>query len=241
MSRIAIYCVTLLFLYTLPVHADEAMDYYNQGLKGSMTRKKIEFFTKALQLDPKLAAAYEQRGLLYYFQGKYDKVIQDYQTYLDLAPEKAGAYRMLGLGYLKNGDYAPAIAHFSRAIELEPQHPAGYAYRAEANLLSGKDEEAIRDSTAAVELRGELTPRQEPPLEFVEELCSAGADALLVGHQPSVEELVRALLPDFRLSSGFRTAMIVAIELGQGEPPPSSSAKSARLHRVLDPRSLQDE
>jgi tetratricopeptide (TPR) repeat protein len=161
MSRIAIYCVTLLFLYTLPVHADEAMDYYNQGLKGSMTRKKIEFFTKALQLDPKLAAAYEQRGLLYYFQGKYDKVIQDYQTYLDLAPEKAGAYRMLGLGYLKNGDYAPAIAHFSRAIELEPQHPAGYAYRAEANLLSGKDEEAIRDSTAAVELRGDTRAKSE--------------------------------------------------------------------------------
>ncbi|KPK14905.1 MAG: hypothetical protein AMK69_28115, partial [Nitrospira bacterium SG8_3] len=75
MSTIAIYCVTLLFLHTLPVHADEAMDYYNQGLKGSMTRKKIAFFTKALQLDPKLAAAYEQRGLLYYFQGKYDKVI----------------------------------------------------------------------------------------------------------------------------------------------------------------------
>jgi tetratricopeptide (TPR) repeat protein len=161
MSRIAIYCVTLLFLYTLPVHADEAMDYYNQGLKGSITRKKIEFFTKALQLDPKLAAAYEQRGLLYYFQGKYDKVIQDYQTYLDLAPEKAGAYRMLGLGYLKIGDYAPAIAHFSRAIELEPQHPAGYAYRAEANLLSGKDEEAIRDSTAAVELRGDTRAKSE--------------------------------------------------------------------------------
>ncbi|MEJ2234899.1 MAG: tetratricopeptide repeat protein [Syntrophobacterales bacterium] len=161
MSRIAIYCVTLLFLYTLPVHADEAMDYYNQGLKGSITRKKIEFFTKALQLDPKLAAAYEQRGLLYYFQGKYDKVIQDYQTYLDLAPEKAGAYRMLGLGYLKIGDYAPAIAHFSRAIELEPQHPAGYAYRAEANLLSGKDEEAIQDSTAAVELRGDTRAKSE--------------------------------------------------------------------------------
>jgi len=137
------------------------MDYYNLGLKGSMTRKKIELFTKALALNPKLAAAYEQRGLLYYFQGKYDKVIQDYQTYLDLAPEKAGAYRMLGLGYLKNGDYAPAIAHFSRAIELEPQHPAGYAYRAEANLLSGKDEEAIRDSTAAVELRGDTRARSE--------------------------------------------------------------------------------
>jgi tetratricopeptide (TPR) repeat protein len=165
MSRVTVYLVTLLLLHTLPVHADEAMDYFDQARKGSVTRKKIELFTKALELNPKLAAAYEQRGLLYYFQGKYDKVIQDYQTYLDLAPEKAEAYRMLGLGYLKNGDYQPAIAHFTRAIELEPKHPGGYAYRAEANRLSGKlsgkDEEAIRDSTAAVELRGDMRAKSE--------------------------------------------------------------------------------
>ena len=161
MSRITIYLVTLLLLHTLPLHADEAMDYFNLGLRGSVTHEKIEFFTRALELNPKLAAAYEQRGLLYYFQGKYDKVIQDYQTYLDLAPEKAEAYRMLGLGYLKNGDCKPAAAHFTRAIELEPQHPAGHAYRAEANRLCGKDEEAIRDSTAAVELRGDARARSE--------------------------------------------------------------------------------
>ena len=161
MSRITLYLVTLLLLHALPVHADEAMDYFDQAREGSITRKKIELFTKALELNPQLAAAYEQRGLLYYFQGKYDKVIQDYHAYLDLAPEKAEAYRMLGLGYLKNGDYELAIPHFTRAIELEPKHPAGYAYRAEANLLRGNDEEAIRDSTAAVKLRGDMRARSE--------------------------------------------------------------------------------
>lgn len=161
MNRTIVYLVTLVLLHTLPVHADEAMDYFNLARKGSVTRKKIELFTKALELNPKLAAAYEQRGLLYYFQGQYDKVIQDYQAYLDLAPEKAQAYRMLGLGYLKSRDYEPAIAHFTRAIELEPQHPAGYAYRAEANLLRGKDGEAIRDSTAAVKLRGDMRAKSE--------------------------------------------------------------------------------
>ncbi|MEJ2427844.1 MAG: hypothetical protein P8075_02820 [Deltaproteobacteria bacterium] len=161
MGRIPIYLLALLLLRALPLHADEATDYFNRGLKSSMTNRKIEFFTKALELDPKLAAAYEQRGLLYYYQGKYDKVIQDYLAYLDLAPEKAGAYRMLGLGYLKNGDCEPAIAQFTRAIEMEPQHPAGYAYRAEAKRLCGKDEEAIRDSTTAVELRGDERARSE--------------------------------------------------------------------------------
>ena len=161
MGRIPVYLLTLLLLHALPSRADEATDYFNRGLKSSMTNKKIEFFTKALELNPKLATAYEQRGLLYYYQGKYDKVIQDYLAYLDLAPEKAGAYRMLGLGYLKNGDCEPAIAQFTRAIEMEPQHPAGYAYRAEANRLCGKEEEAIRDCTTAVKLRGDERARSE--------------------------------------------------------------------------------
>ena len=161
MGRIPVYLLTLLLLHALPSRADEATDYFNRGLKSSMTNRKIEFFTKALELNPKLATAYEQRGLLYYYQGKYDKVIQDYLAYLDLAPEKAGAYRMLGLGYLKNGDCERAIAHFTRAIEMEPQHPAGFAYRAEANRLCGKDEEAIRDCTTAIELRGDERARSE--------------------------------------------------------------------------------
>jgi tetratricopeptide (TPR) repeat protein len=148
---IATLCLFLLF-WVSPAQAEvgDAIEYFNLGLEGSLTNKKIEYFTKALELNPRLAAAYDKRGLLYYFQEKYDKVIQDYLTYLNLAPAKAETYRILGLGYLKNGEYEPAIAQFSRAIELEPQHPAGYAYRAEANRLRGRDKEAIRDSTAAI-------------------------------------------------------------------------------------------
>ena len=59
MGRVTVYLVTLLLLHTLPVHADEAMDYFDQARKSSVTRKKIELFTKALELNPKLAAAYE--------------------------------------------------------------------------------------------------------------------------------------------------------------------------------------
>ena len=161
MIRSAVYLLALLLLSALPAHGEDAMDYFNLGLEGSITRKKIEYFTKALELNPKLTAAYEQRGLLYYFQGKYERVIQDYQTYLELSPEKAEAYRMLGLGYLKSGIYEPAIASFTRAVELEPKHPAGYAYRAEAFSLSGNDKEAISDATAAIELRGDQRARSE--------------------------------------------------------------------------------
>jgi tetratricopeptide (TPR) repeat protein len=131
------------------------MDYFEYGLKSSMTSEKIEYFTKALELDPKLAAAYERRGMLYYFQEKYDKVIQDFNSYIELAPAKGEAYRMLGMGYLKSGMYRPAINNFTRAIEIKPEHVHAHAYRAEAYRLNGKYDEAIIDATRAIKLRGD--------------------------------------------------------------------------------------
>lgn len=140
----------------IPTHIDNAMDYFDYGLKSTMTSEKIEYFTKALELDPKLAAAYERRGMLYYFQEKYDKVIQDFNSYIELAPAKGEAYRMLGMGYLKSGMYRPAINNFTRAIEIKPEYVLAHAYRAEAYRLSGKYDEAIIDATRAIKLRGDL-------------------------------------------------------------------------------------
>ena len=70
MTVMATCLLTLFLLSAQPAHAEDAMDYFQRGLRGSVTRKKIEYFSKALELDPKLAAAYEKRGLLYYFQEK---------------------------------------------------------------------------------------------------------------------------------------------------------------------------
>jgi phosphohistidine phosphatase len=60
-------------------------------------------------------------------------------------------------------------------------------------------------------------------------LHAAGADALLVGHQPAVEALVRRLLEPAALplpAGGFRTATIVALE---------AHGEGFRLALVLDP------
>jgi len=48
-----------LMLSALPVHGENAMDYFNLGLKSTITRTKIKYFSKALDLDPMLAEAYE--------------------------------------------------------------------------------------------------------------------------------------------------------------------------------------
>ena len=150
-----IICFLILFmLAALPVHSENAMDYFHLGLNSNLTSTKIKYFSKALELDPMLAEAYEKRGTLY-FQEKFDHVIQDFQAYIGLIPPKAEAYRMLGMGYLKSGFYERAIDRFTRAIEMEPDLISADAYRAEAYRLSGKYEETIHDSTMAVALIGD--------------------------------------------------------------------------------------
>jgi tetratricopeptide (TPR) repeat protein len=155
MQRKILCMVIFILLSAFPVHAESAKDYFDLGLKGSRTREKINYFSKALELDPSMAEAYEKRGLLYFFQEKYDNVVLDYQTYIKLAPPKADAYRMLGMGYLNTGDYPSAISSFNRAIEIDAGLSGAYSGRAAAHFLSGNCDAAILDSTRAIALGGD--------------------------------------------------------------------------------------
>ena len=103
MRKNIIYLIILLFLPALPAWGENSMDYFNQGVKSTLTGTKIKYFSKALELDPYLSQAYEKRGMLYFFQEKFDKAIEDFQAFIRLEPQKAEAYRMLGRGYLKSG------------------------------------------------------------------------------------------------------------------------------------------
>ena len=134
----------------------DAMEYFNLGLKSTMANEKINYFTTALDLNPRLAPAYEKRGLHYYFQEKYDKVIEDFTNYIRLVPDKADAYRMLGMAYLKIGTHEEAIVNFDKAINLGPDMGAAYSYRAEAFRKNGQLSEALDDAQKAIALGSDL-------------------------------------------------------------------------------------
>ncbi len=167
MQRKVICYLIFLMLSALSVYGENATDYFNLGLKSTVTRTKIKYFSKALELAPNLTEAYEKRGMLYFFQGKFDNVIQDFQAYIRLAPPKVEAYRMLGMGYLKSGDYQSAIYNFTRAIEIDSKQASAYYKRAEAHCLSGNYDLTILNSTrplSLVEIRGTLqTPIEQEP------------------------------------------------------------------------------
>ena len=155
MKKTTVCLFAFVWFLATAAHALDAAAYFNLGLNSSMTCKKIEYFSKALKLNPKLADAYAKRGMLYYFQEKYDKMIQDLKTHIKHVPATAETYCMLGVGYIKTGCFAEAVSSFTRAIEMEAFLVSAYAHRAEAYRLNGKYEEAIRDATRAIKMWGD--------------------------------------------------------------------------------------
>lgn len=162
MKKLIIVLIALILLAGAPhmtpnlkAFGDSAVDYFNLGMQSSLAYKKIEYFTRALELNPRFAPAYEKRGLFYFFQEKYDKVIEDLTRFTRLVPDKADAYRMLAMAYLKVENFDAAIVNFDRALQLEPELAAAYSYRSEAFRLSDKLEDALQDADRAIELGGD--------------------------------------------------------------------------------------
>ena len=180
MNKIIIATLAYLCLIVTAAWGQDAIEFYNRGLRSSLACRKIEYFTKALQLNPNLAEAYEKRAIHYYLQRRFEKAIQDYTRVIELKPHRVNAYQMRGLAHLKKGHGEGLMAQidplasslsnspgpessellelviddFSRAIELDPQLASAYSYRAQAFHLKGLTDEAIRDSTKAIEFGG---------------------------------------------------------------------------------------
>lgn len=149
-----IFTVFTYMLLTTVAWGQDAIYFYNQGVQSSLTNRKIDYFTKALKLNPNLVEAYERRGFHYYYQRRFVNAILDYTKAIELKPDNSVAYQMRGLAYLKNGDLEEATDSLSKAIEMDPKMASAYAARAEAYRLKGMEQEAIDDATTAINSRG---------------------------------------------------------------------------------------
>jgi tetratricopeptide (TPR) repeat protein len=163
MKKIYISILILLVTIAWPKHTPKvyaldgtALEYFDLGLQTSMAYKKTNYFTMALELNPRLAPAYAERGLNYYFQEKYHEVIEDFTNYIRLVPNKADAYRILGMAYLKINNYEKSIINFDKALNLKPEMNGVLGYRAEAFRRIGRLNEAIDDSSRAIAMESNL-------------------------------------------------------------------------------------
>jgi tetratricopeptide (TPR) repeat protein len=77
-------------------------------------------YSKAQEIIPKDAIAYNDRGFAFLKKGQYDLAISDFSTALELNPKYIVAYLNRALALELKGNYEQAISDLNRAVDVDP-------------------------------------------------------------------------------------------------------------------------
>jgi tetratricopeptide (TPR) repeat protein len=80
----------------------------------------LKHFSKAIEIDPKFAEAYDQRALINFLLEHYQESITDYHKAIELMPCHFGAWAGIGHCYLHLGQLDRALHSYERALEINP-------------------------------------------------------------------------------------------------------------------------
>ena len=104
-------------------------------------------------LYPQDHVFYNNRGIDYGEEGKYDLAIKDFTKAIDLKPDYALAYNNRGAVYRSQGEYDLAIEDCNKAIQLKSDYAEPYSNRGAAYRNKGDYKRAIEDYDEAIQLK----------------------------------------------------------------------------------------
>ena len=130
-------------------------------------------------IDPRTAAAYVNRGNLYFLLGRSDEALDDYENALRVSPGLAEAYVCRGGILIFRREYERAINDYRHAIKLAPNLTKAHVGLAIALLENGETKNAFAEFDAAVVLAphsGEVFYRRGDGKRKVGDLGGASVD-----------------------------------------------------------------
>jgi tetratricopeptide (TPR) repeat protein len=161
-----------------------------------------EKYQAILKLDPKLAAAHNNLGRLYFQQNRFDEAVPELTRACNLAPNSAVPRALLGFSLFQKGEFTSAQRELKIALRLNPGDANAKLFLARSLIETG-------DLRAAVELLEQL--RQHDP-HNVEALYSLGTvystlAASTLGEIQTVEP--RSYLVELLLGEAAETKQIL--------------------------------
>jgi tetratricopeptide (TPR) repeat protein len=130
-------------------------DYGTELIATDLDAAVIEI-DRAIELNPRYAKAYSNRGTADVKKGLYDAAIGDFNKAIELNPGFAAAYNNRGTVYSKKGLYDTAVKDFNKAIELNPGLAEAYSNRSAALNRQGLYDAVIQGSRNALDLSPDL-------------------------------------------------------------------------------------
>ncbi len=125
----------------------DAHAYYNLGLAYQGKKffdKAISSYKKALNLDPNMADAWVNLGIIFFKnEMQTDDALKCFKEALRIKPNHTEAYNNLGIILRQKGQLEEATECYQKAIQLNPEYPDVLLNLAIVLQESGKLEEAI--------------------------------------------------------------------------------------------------
>ncbi len=164
-----------LFLGISSVYAQTAVDYVQRGNAYQAQEnydQAIADYTKAIDISPEFAKAYDNRGVAYAKIGQLSSAISDFTMAIANNPNDAQAYNNRGHAYAKLDNFFQAISDYTRAIKINPNYAKAYNNRGIAFYTTKKYDKAWADAHKVEELGGTVDPN------FIAELRKAAPSGI---------------------------------------------------------------
>lgn len=104
----------------------------------------LEFYDRALALDPEAVDLHNLKGYVYLAMGSYDDAVQSLQRYAFYAPDQANPHDSLGEAYFYTGRFEEATKEFLKALEIDPSFVWAAVHLSDVLSATGQIERAHR-------------------------------------------------------------------------------------------------
>jgi len=132
----------------------KAVLFQSRGLTYLHSGKPKEAFndlTSGIEINPRYAEAYTNRGIANSILGNNDAAVTDFTEAIQIKPQDPIPYTNRGIVYRQLGELLKAVDDYSKAIQLDPNLTAAYSNRGVVYASLGKRQEAIADCARAIQ------------------------------------------------------------------------------------------
>jgi len=129
-----------------------ASEWFDKGFAEPDENLKVEYYSRAIKLNPQYAAAYNNRGDAYQALDRIDEAFKDFSKAIEFNAENAPAYINRGNIYQKMEKHSEAVQDFSRAISLNSKYALTYNNRGSSYKKLGKYKKALKDFNMTIQL-----------------------------------------------------------------------------------------
>lgn len=213
---------------TLKIEADptsgaaynnRAIEYRRQG----HLEQAIADFGKAIEIDPKNARSYYNRGTVYLALGQtskkkefFERAIADFSAAIAVNPKYAKAFGNRGLSYAMLGQHEQAISDYDKNVEIAPDDLNAHTNRAYSCLMAKRYDCARADTNKAIELDSKHYKAYRTRAQLNE--AEGKKDAAILDYQAALK-----FAPDKKTANVMRADLL---RLGVNLPEPAVDAGS---------------